>query len=105
MQEWIAIALGLAFGAYASYSIGNRVLPPMVERSRNPALLIKLSFSGTLIALLPALLLSIVVGGTLGGLWGAVGIVAGVALVFVLVLLAGTFAGVLVARLLRRPEA
>jgi hypothetical protein len=105
VTEWFAIALGLAFGAYASYLVGNRVLPRLVERTRNPTLLIKLSFSGTLIALLPALLLSIVVGATLGGGWGAVGIVLGVGAVFALVLLAGTFAGVLLAKLLRRPEA
>lgn len=105
MGEWLAIAAGLGFGAHASYLVGNRVLPRLVERSPNAALLIKLSFSGTLIALLPALLLSIVVGGTLGGPWGAIGIVIGVAAVFAVVLLAGTFAGVLLARLLRRPGA
>ena len=105
LKEWLAIALGLGFGAYASYLVGNRVLPRLVERSTNAALLIKLSFSGALIALLPALLLSIVVGGTLGGPWGAIGIVIGGAAVFAVVLLAGTFAGVLLARLLRRPGA
>ena len=105
MTQWLAIAVGLGFGAYFSYFVGNRVLPRLVERSSNPTLLIKLSFSGTLVALLPALLLSIVVGGTLGGGWGAVGIVIGVGLVFTVVLLAGTFAGVLLARVLRRPGA
>ncbi len=36
VTEWFAIALGLAFGAYASYLVGNRVLPRLVERTRNP---------------------------------------------------------------------
>lgn len=105
MAEWLLIAIGLGGGAYAAYLVGNRVLPALVERSRNPILLIKLSFGGTLITLVPALLLSIVVGGTLGSAWGAPGVVIGVAAVFAVVVLAGTFAGVLLARLLRRPEA
>lgn len=105
MIEWLAIALGLAGGAYVAYRVGNGVLPRLVERSRNPVLLIKLSFGGTLVTLVPALLLGIVVGGALGSAWGALGAVIGVAAVFALVVLAGTFAGVLLARLLRRPEA
>jgi hypothetical protein len=50
-------------------------------------------------------LLSIVVGATLGMPWGVVGMVMGVAAVFALVLLAGTFLGVILARLLTRPGA
>ena len=105
MAEWLGIATGLAGGAYIAYLIGNGVLPQLVERAPNPILLIKLSFGGTLITLVPALLLSIVVGGTLGAVFGALGLVIGVAAVFAVVVLAGTFAGVLLARLVRRPEA
>ena len=104
MLEWLAIGVGLAGGLLLSYYVAKLVLPPLVERSRHPDLLIKLSFGGTVIGLLPALLLSIVVGAAVGGLWGAVGIVLGVAGMFAAVLLAGTFAGVLLARVLRRPE-
>jgi hypothetical protein len=105
VAEWLAIVTGLAGGAYVAYLIGNRVLPRLVERAPNPILLIKLSFGGTLITLVPALLLSIVVGGTLGSTWGMLGAAIGVAAVFAVVVLAGTFAGVLLARLLRRPGA
>lgn len=105
MTQWFPIAVGLSGGAYIAYLVGNRVLPRLVERSPNPVLLIKLSFGGTLISLVPALLLAIVVGGTLGGAWGVPGVMIGVAAVFAIVVLAGTFAGVLLARLLRRPEA
>lgn len=98
MLEWLAIGVGLAGGLLLSYHVGKLVLPPLVERSRNPDLLIKLSFGGTLIGLVPALLLSTVMGAAVGGLWGSVGIVLGVAGVFAAVLLAGTFAGVLLAR-------
>ena len=105
MTEWIAIGVGLAGGLLLSYHVGKLALPPLVERSRKPGLLIKLSLGGTAIALLPALLLSVAVGGPLGAPWGALGLVAGVAAVFAVVLLSGTFAGVLLAKLLTRPEA
>lgn len=98
MTEWLAIAVGLAGGLLLSYAVGKMLLPPLVERARNPGLLIKLSFGGTVIAALPALLLAIVLGATLGAGWGAVGIVFAVALMFAIILLAGTFAGVLLAR-------
>jgi hypothetical protein len=87
------------------YGIGHSALQRLAASSRNPDLLVKLSFGGTAIAALPALLLSIVVGATLGMPWGAVGIVIGVAAVFALVLLSGTFLGVILARLLTRPGA
>lgn len=105
MQDWVATVVGLAGGFAVVYTLAQAVLPRLVERSRNPARLIKFAFGGTVIALLPALLLSIVVGATLGSTWGAAGIAGGVALIFSVVLLAGTFAGVLLAKLLRRPEA
>jgi hypothetical protein len=101
-MEWLAIGVGLVGGLLLSYLMGKRVLPPLAERLPDPALLIKLSLGGTAIALLPALLLSIVVGAPLGADWGAMGMVVGVAAIFALVLLAGTFAGVLLARLLGR---
>ena len=100
MTEWLAIGVGLAGGVLACYFVLKSVLPTMVERSRKPELLIRLSWAGTLIALLPALLLSVVVGAPLGAPWGALGIVLGVAAAFALVLLLGTFAGVLLARFL-----
>jgi hypothetical protein len=100
MIEWLSIALGLAGGAMLCLWVGKRAIPPLLVRSRRPELLVKLSLGGTAVAALPALLLSIVVGATLGMPWGTVGVVAGVALVFSLVLLAGTFAGVLLARYL-----
>ena len=91
-------------GSRAAWAIsiyaGKALLPPLVERSQKPDLVVKLSLGGTVIAALPALLLSIVVGGALGGPYGALGIVLGVAAVFALILLAGTFAGVLLARYL-----
>jgi len=100
LTDWLAIGVGLAGGVLACYQTLKLTLPPMVERSRKPGLLIKLSWGGTLIALLPALLLSIVVGAPVGAPWGAPGIVVGVAAVFSIVLLSGTFAGVLLARYL-----
>jgi hypothetical protein len=105
LTEWLAIAIGLAGGLLLSYHLGKAALVPLVARSRKPELLIKLSLGGTVIAALPALLLSIVVGATLGMPWDTVGIVIGVAAVFALLLLCGTFAGVLLARLLTRPGA
>jgi hypothetical protein len=105
VTEWLAIGVGLAGGLLLSYWIGKTVLPPIVQRSRNPDLMIKLAFGGTAVAVVPALLLSVVVGAPLGMRWGALGLVAGVALVFALVLVAGTFAGVLLARLITRPGA
>jgi hypothetical protein len=105
VTEWLAIGVGLAGGLSLSYLVGNALLSPLVERARNPGLLIKLSFAGTVIAAVPALLLSVAVGAPLGATWGTVGLVVGVALVFGLVLLAGTFAGVLLAKLLTRPGA
>jgi hypothetical protein len=93
MKDWIATALGLAGGLALAWWIAAAALPRLVQRSRKPALLVRLAFGGTVVALLPAVLLSIVVGATLGG-----GI--GVALVFALVLLAGTFGGALLARFL-----
>ena len=105
MIEWLAIGIGLAGGVLACYHALKLTLPPLVERSRKPDLLIKLSWGGTLIALLPALLLSVVVGAPLGAPWDALGIVIGVAAVFSIILLLGTFAGVLLAKLLTRPEA
>jgi hypothetical protein len=100
LTDWLAIAVGLAGGLMLCYWAGKAVLTPLVERSKKPDLLIKLSFGGTIIAALPALLLSIVVGAPLGSGFDAIGIVAGVAVVFAAVLLAGTFAGVLLARYL-----
>lgn len=105
MTEWLAIGVGLAGGLLLSYWIGKAVLSPIVQRSRNPDLMIKLAYGGTSVAILPALLLSIVVGAPLGMRWGALGLVAGVALVFAVVLVAGTFAGVLLAKLFTRPGA
>jgi hypothetical protein len=101
VTEWIAIGVGLVGGLLLSYHVGKLALPPLVERSRNPTLLIKLALGGTGIALLPALLLSIVVGGPLGAAWDALGLVLGVAAVFSITLLLGTFAGVLLAKLLK----
>ena len=100
MTDWLAIAVGLAGGVLACIQAGKTFLPPLVERSKKPDLLIKLGLGGTVIAALPALLLSIVVGATLGAGYGALGIVIGVAAVFSVVLLAGAFAGVLLARYL-----
>jgi hypothetical protein len=93
VNDWIASALGLAGGLALAYWIAAAALPPLMARSRRPALLIKLAFAGTLVALLPAVLLSLVVGATLGG-------AIGVALVVALVVRAGLFGGVLLARLL-----
>jgi hypothetical protein len=103
--EWLAIGVGLAGGAWLCYWIGQLTLPRLVASSPDPDLLVKLTFGGAAVGLLPALLLSIVVGAPLGMPWGPLGLVAGVAAVFALVLLAGTFAGVLLARLLTRPGA
>ena len=105
MTQWLAIAVGLAGGLLLSIYVGQLALPRLVERSRNPRILIKLSLGGTVIALVPAVLLSIVVGAPLGAGWGVLGVVFGVAAIFALALLAGTFAGVLLATLLKRPEA
>jgi hypothetical protein len=101
VTEWIAIGVGLAGGLLLSYHVGKLALPPLMEGSRNPTLLVKLALGGTVIALLPALLLSIVVGGPLGAAWDALGLVVGVAAVFSITLLLGTFAGVLLAKLLK----
>jgi hypothetical protein len=98
VTEWLAIAIGLASGAYLFFLVAKSALPPLVNRSRKPELAIKFGFGGAAVAALPAVLLSIVVGATLGTPWGLLGMVAGVALVFALVLLAGVFAGVLGAR-------
>jgi len=100
LTDWFAIAVGLAGGMLFCYWAAKAVLTPLVERSKKPDLLIKLSFGGTVVAALPALLLSIVVGAPLGAKWGALGMVIGVAGIFALVLVAGTFAGVLLARYL-----
>jgi hypothetical protein len=100
LTDWLAIAVGLAGGLLLCSYAGKRILARLIERSKKPALLVKLSFGGTVIAALPALLLSIVVGAPLGAGWGAVGMVLGVAGIFTLVLLAGAFAGVLLARYL-----
>ena len=98
MTEWLAIAIGLASGAYLFFSVAKSALPPLVNRARKPELAIKLGFGGAAVAALPAVLVSIVVGAPLGMPWGLLGMVGGVALVFALVLLAGVLAGVLVAR-------
>jgi hypothetical protein len=103
--EWLATGVGLAGGLWLCYWIGQATLPRLAATSRNPQLLVKLSLGGTLVAALPALLSSIVVGATLGMPWGALGTVIGVAAVFSAVLLAGTFLGVMLARLLTRPGA
>ena len=100
MTDWLAIAVGVAGGFLLCIYAGKTILSRLVERSKKPELLLKLSFAGTVVAALPALLLSIVVGAPLGAGWGALGMVAGVAGIFALVLLAGTFAGVLLARYL-----
>jgi hypothetical protein len=100
VTEWLAIAIGLAGGAYLSLSAAKRVLPPLISRARKPERAIKLGFGGAAVAALPAVLLSIVVGATLGLPWGLPGMAAAVALVFAGVLLAGVFAGALVARYL-----
>jgi hypothetical protein len=100
VTEWLAIAIGLATGAYLFFSVAKIALPPLVNGARKPELAIKLGFGGAAAAVLPAVLLSIVVGAPLGTPWGLLGMVGGVALVFALVLLAGVFAGVLVARYL-----
>ena len=100
MTDWLAIAVGLAGGLLLCMYAGKTILTGLVERSKKPELLLKLSFAGTAVAALPALLLSIVVGAPLGAAWGAGGMVVGVAGIFALVLLAGTFAGVLLARYL-----
>jgi hypothetical protein len=100
MIEWLGIAVGLVGGATLCLWIAKNAMPPLLRRTRRPDLLSKLTLAGALIAALPAVMLSIVVGATLGMPWGAFGLVAGVALVFALVLLAGTFAGVLLARYL-----
>jgi hypothetical protein len=105
LLDWIANAVNLAGGFALSYAIAKSVLPRMVERSRHSERMVRLAFAGSVVALLPALLLSLLLGATLGAAWGAAGIAAGIAVVFALVLLAGTFAGVLLARLFRRPEA
>ena len=93
MRDWIAAALGLAGGLGLAWWVAAAALPRLVERSRKPALVVKLALGGTVVALMPAVLLSLVVGATLGG-------ALGVALVFALMLLAGTFGGALLARLL-----
>jgi hypothetical protein len=100
LTDWLAIAVGLAGGVLLCVYAGKPILTGLVERSKKPDLLIKLSFGGTVIAALPALLLSIVVGAPLGAGWGALGMVAGVAGIFTVVLLTGAFAGVLLARYL-----
>jgi hypothetical protein len=100
LTDWLAIAVGLAGGLLLCIYAGKTILSRLVERSKKPDLLIKLSFGGTVIAALPALLLSIVVGAPLGAAWGPVGMVVGVTGIFALVLLAGAFAGVLLARYL-----
>jgi hypothetical protein len=96
--DWLAIAIGLAGGAWLSFSVARRTLPALVGRSAKPQLAIKLGLGGAVVAALPALLLSIVLGATLGLPWGLPGMAAGVALVFAAMLLAGIFAGVLIAR-------
>jgi hypothetical protein len=100
LTDWLAIAVGVAGGLLLCIYAGKTILSRLVERSKKPDLLIKLSFGGTVIAALPALLLSIVVGAPLGAAWGPVGMVVGVAGIFALVLLVGTFVGVLLARYL-----
>jgi hypothetical protein len=100
-MEWLAIGVGLAGGVLFCIQLGKRLLPPLVERAKQPNLFIKLTFGATVIAALPALLLSIAVGAPLGAPWGALGIVAGVAAVFSVTVLLGTFAGMLLARYLR----
>ena len=100
MTDWLAIAVGLAGGLLLCNYAGKTILSRLIERSKKPDLLVKLSFGGTAIAALPALLLSIVVGATVGSGFGVVGVVVGVAAIFALVMLAGTFAGVLLARYL-----
>jgi hypothetical protein len=97
LTDWLAIIVGLAGGMLLCYWAGKALLPPLVERSKKPGLVIKLGLGGTAIAALPALLLAMVAGPPLGSAFGAAGIAAGVAAVFAVVLLAGTFAGVLLA--------
>jgi hypothetical protein len=94
VTDWFAAALGLAGGLGLAWWIAGAALPRLMQRSRRPALLIKLAFGGTLVALLPAVLLAVVVGATLGG-------ALGIALVFAGVVLAGTFGGALLAGILR----
>ena len=93
MSDWIPAALGLAGGLGLAWWATAAALPRLMERSRRPALLLKLAFAGAVVALLPAVLLALVVGATLGG-------AIGVALVFAVVVLAGLFGGVLLSRLL-----
>ena len=97
MIDWLAIAIGLAGGAWLSFAVAQKTLPLLVGRSAKPQLAIKLGFGGAVVAALPALLLSIALGATLGLPLGVPGMAAGVALVFAAVLLAGIFAGVLIA--------
>ncbi len=86
-----------------AYAIGNAVLPRAVAKSEDMLLFVRLTFAGTVVALLPALFLSFVIGGTLGGAWGErvfsqlgiplsgvpAGLALGIALVFALVVLGG----------------
>ena len=112
---WIATALGLAGGLLLAYGLGIAILPRWVEKSERMALLVRMAFAGTVVALLPALLLSLVVGGTLGGAWGErvfdqlgfpsgapIGLALGVALVFALVLVAGAAIGIALAKVVVR---
>jgi hypothetical protein len=94
VSDWLAAALGLAGGLAFAWWIAGAALPRLMERSPRPALLLKLAFGGTAVALLPALLLSLLIGVPFGG-------PLGVALVFTAVLLAGTFGGVLLSRIFR----
>jgi hypothetical protein len=93
VTDWLAAALGLAGGLGLAWWIAGAALPRLMARSPRPALLLKLAFGGTVVALLPALLLSLVVGATLGG-------AIGVATIFAAVLLAGTLGGALLAGIL-----
>ncbi len=114
--SWFATALGLGAGSLFTYVVAKLALPRLVMRSRDSLLAVRLALAGAIIALAPALLLSLVVGGTLGGAWGRelsrglglgatgapLGLALGVALVFAGIVLVGTFAGVLIARVIPR---
>ena len=114
-KPWIATALGLAGGLLLAYGLGIAILPRWVEKSEHTALLVRMAFAGTVVALLPALLLSLVVGGTLGGAWGErvfdqlgfpsgapIGLALGVALVFAFVILAGAASGIFLGKVVAR---
>ena len=50
MTDWLAAVLGLAGGLAFAWWVAGATLPRLMERSRRPARLLKLTFGGALFA-------------------------------------------------------